>query len=85
MKPSTGLADEGILMPHWVTVDKQEMILQVKDKFIGALEPLEQGRVYSIDAEYESYCIEKENQEPINGYFMKVPQMKSRAIEIDSD
>ena len=80
MKPITVLADEGIQMPYWVT-DKQNTILKVKDKFIGSIEPLEQGKVYSIDAACESYCIEKENQEPIKGYFLKVPLMKSCAIE----
>ena len=41
------------------------------------------GKVYSIDAEFESYCIEKEDQAPIKGYFLKVPSMKSCVIEID--
>ena len=50
-----------------------------------SIEPLEQGKVYSIDAEFESYCIEKENHEPIKGYFLRVPQMKSCATEIDYD
>ena len=27
------------------------------------LEPLQVGKVYSIDAEFESYCIEREDQE----------------------
>ena len=84
MKPITVLADEGILLPYQAT-DKQDTILKVKDKFIGPTEPLEQGKVYSIDAEFEGYCIEKENQEPIKGYFVKAPQVKSCAIEIGSD
>ena len=46
-------------------------------------EPLQVGKVYSIDAEFESYCTEKENQEPIKGHCLKVPLMKSCAIEID--
>ena len=82
MKCITVLDDEEIRMPYWQT-DKQEMILKVKDKFIGSIEPLEQGRLYSIDAEFESYCIEKEN-ENIKGYYLKVPQMRA-FIEIDSD
>ena len=60
------------------------MILKVKDKRIGSIEPLEHGKVYSIDAEVESYCIEKENQEPIKGYVLKVPQTRP-FIEVDSD
>jgi hypothetical protein len=40
--------------------------------------------VYSIDAEFESYCIEKENQEPSKGYFLKAPQIKPCAIDIDN-
>ena len=84
MKPSTVLADEGILMPYLV-INEQNVILKVTDKFIGSIdEPLEQGKVYSIVAEFESYCIE-ENQEPIKGYFLKVPHMKSCAIEIEPD
>ena len=47
------------------------------------IEPLQVGKVYSIDAEFESYCIDREGQEPIKGYFMKVPSMKSYVIEID--
>ena len=84
MKPITVLDDEETRMPYWQT-DKQEMILKVKDKFIGSIEPLEQGRLYSIDAEFESYCIEKENEESIKGYYMKVPSMKAVGVEIDSD
>ena len=84
MKCITVLDDEELRMPFWVT-DKNEMILKVKDKFIGSVEPLEQGRLYSIDAEFESYCIEKENEESIKGYYMKVPSMKAVGVEIDSD
>ena len=84
MKPITVLAEEGMLMPYWQT-DKQDTILKVKDKWIGSIEPVEQGKVYSIDAEFESFCIEKENQEPVKGYYIKVPQMRP-FIEInDSD
>ena len=85
MKPITALADEGILMPYWIT-DKQDTSLKVKDKcfVIGSIEPLEQGKFYSIDAEFESYCIETENQQPIKGYFPKVPRTRP-FIEIDSD
>ena len=84
MKPITVLAEEGMLMPYWQT-DKQDTILKVKDKWIGSIEPVEQGKVYSIDAEFESFCIEKENQEPVKGYCIKVPQMRP-FIEInDSD
>ena len=85
MKVITVLDDEEIRMPYWVTSDKQEMILKVKDKFIGSIEPLEQGRLYSIDAEFESYCIEKENETPIKGYYLKVPQMKAVGVEIEID
>ena len=48
-----------------------------------SIEPLQVGKVYSIDVDVESYRIEKEDQEPIKGYFMKVPLMRSCAIEID--
>jgi hypothetical protein len=82
IRPITVLADEEILMPYWVT-DKQDVILRIKEQCILSIEPLQVGKVYSIDAEFESYCIEKENQEPIKGYFLKVPQMKSCATEID--
>ena len=81
-RPITVLADEEILMPYWVT-DKQDVILKVKEKTILSIEPLQVGKVYSIDAEFESYCIEEENPEPLKGYFLKVPLMKSCAIEID--
>ena len=47
------------------------------------IEPLQVGKVYSSDAEFESYCVKREYQEPIKGYFMKVPSMKSCVIEID--
>ena len=46
------------------------------------IEPWQVGKVYSTDAEFESYCIEKENQEPIEGYVLKAPQIKSCAIEV---
>ena len=84
MEPIIFLADEGTLMPYWVT-DKPDTILKVQDKFIGSIESLEQGKVYSINADFESYCIEIYNQEPSKGYFLKVPQIISCAIQIDSD
>ena len=65
--------------------DKQDIILKVKDKFILSIEPLQQGKIYSIDAEFESCCIQKENQERRKGNILKVPQMKSCAIEIEYD
>ena len=54
-----------------------------KGKNILSIEPSQVGKVYSIDAEFESYCTEKEYQEPLKGSFMKVPSMKSGAIEVD--
>ena len=63
MRPITALADEETLMPFWVT-DKQDVILKVKEQSILTIEPLQVGRVYCIDAEFESYCIEREDQEP---------------------
>ena len=84
MRPITVLADEVILMLYWVT-DKQDVIFKVKEKpYYQLNEPLQQGKAYSIDAEFDSYCIEKENQEPIKGYFLKVPQTRP-FIEVDSD
>ena len=65
MRPITALDDEVILMPYWV-IDKQDVILNVKEKIRLSIEPLHVGKVYRIDADFESYCIEKENQEPIN-------------------
>ena len=68
MRPITVLADEEILMPYWVS-DKQDVILKVRDTFILTIEPLQVGRAYSIDAEFESLCIEREDQEPIKRIF----------------
>ena len=82
MRPITALADEVILMPYWVA-DKQDVFLKVKEQLLSSIEPLQLGKVYSIDAECESHCVENENQEPIKGYFMKVPHMNSCAIGID--
>ena len=56
MKPITVLDDEEIRMPYWQT-DKLETILKVKDKFIGSIEPSEQGRLYSIDAEFKATAL----------------------------
>ena len=59
------------------------MLFQRLRKNILTIEPLRVGMAYSIDAEYESYCIDKEDQEPIKGYLLKVPSMKSCVTEID--
>jgi len=40
MKSIIGLQDDDIRMPCWKTVDKQEMILKVKDKFVNAFSDL---------------------------------------------
>ena len=85
MKPVIALEAEDVRMPYWITSDKQELILKVKDKFIGTIEPYEQGKLYSINAEFHSYCIEKDNEAPINGYFLKVPSMKPCCMLIESD
>ena len=60
------------------------LFLKVKEEIILSIEPLQVGKVYSIDSEFESYCIEEENQEPIKGYFPKVPQTRP-LIEVDSN
>ena len=62
-------------MPYWNTY-KDELVLKVKAKFKGPTEPYEPGKLYNIDAGFETYYIEKENQEPTKGYFMKAPSMK---------
>ena len=82
MRRITVLADEETLTPYWLS-EKQDVILKVKNKIILTIEPLQVGKVYSIDAEFESYCIEREDQEPIKGYVMEVPSMKSCVIQID--
>ena len=85
MKPVIAVEAEYVRMPYWITSDKQELILKVKDKFIGTIEPYEQGKLYSINAVFRSYCIEKDNEAPINCYFLKVPYMKPCCMLIESD
>ena len=63
-------------MPFWKTVDKQELILKVKDKFVNAASDLVKGSEYAIDITFESYCIEQEDKEPIKGYYSKVSNVK---------
>ena len=65
MKSIIGLQDDDIRMPFWKTVDKQELILKVKDKFVNAVSDLVKGLEYAIDITFESYCIEQEDNEPI--------------------
>ena len=81
LKPITNLEAENIRMPYWISSDK-DTLLKVKDKFMGSIEPCEQGMLYSIDLEFCSYCIEKEGEPSIKGYYAKVPTMKK--LEIDS-
>ena len=76
MKSIIGLQDDDIRMPFWKTVDKQEMILKVKDKFVNAVSDLVKGSEYAIDITFESYCIEQEDKEPIQGYYSKVSNVK---------
>ena len=64
MRPITVLADEEILTPFW-TIEKQVAFLKVRENLTLTMEPLQVGEVYSIDADFESYCIEREDQEPI--------------------
>ena len=59
MKSIIGLQDGDIRMPIWKTVDKQEMILKVKDKFVNAVSDLVKGLEYAIDITFESYSIEQ--------------------------
>ena len=53
MRRITVLADEETLMPYWLT-DKLDVILKVTEKIILTIEPSQVGKVYSIDAEFES-------------------------------
>ena len=76
MKSIIGLQDDDIRMPFWKTVDKQELILKVKDKFVNAASDLVKGSEYAIDITFESYCIEQEDKEPIKGYYAKVSNVK---------
>ena len=82
MKPLTCLADDDIRMPYWIT-DKNEMILKCKDKFVGYLHEFNQNTRYIVDLEFESYSIEKEGEEPIKGYYTKMPSAKTIEIEVD--
>ena len=79
MKSIISLQDDDIRMPFWKTVDKQEMILKVKDKFVNAVSDLVKGLEYATDITFESYCIEQqEDKEPIKGYYSKVSNVKTR-------
>ena len=40
MKSTIGLQDDDVGMPFWKTVDKQEISLKVKDKFVNAASDL---------------------------------------------
>ena len=57
MKSIIGLQDDDLRMPFWKSVDKQEMILKVKDKFVNAVSDLVKEVEYAIDITFESYCI----------------------------
>ena len=76
MKSIIGLQDDDIRMPFWKTVDKQEMILKVKDKFVNAVSDLVKGLEYEISITFESYSIEQEDKEPIKGYYSKISRIK---------
>ena len=76
MKSIIGLQDDDIRMPFWKTVDKHELILKVKDKFVNAASDLVKGSEYAIDISFESYNIEQEDKEPIKGYYAKVSNVK---------
>ena len=77
MKSIIGLQDDDIRMPFWKTVDKQYIILKVKDKFVNAVSDLViKGLEYAIDMSFESYNIEQEDKEPIKGYYSKVSNVK---------
>ena len=84
IKPITNLEAENIRMPYWISSDK-ETLLKVKDKFMVSIEPCEQGMLYSIDVEFCSYCIEKDNQEPIKGYYAKIPTMRRLDVDTQSN
>ena len=49
MKSIIGLQDDDIRMPCWRTVDKQERVLKVKDKFVNAVSDLVKSSEYAID------------------------------------
>ena len=76
MKSIIGLQDDDIRMPFWKTVDKQEIILKVKDKFVNAVSDLVKGLEYVIDITFESYCTEQEVKEPMKGYYSNVSNVK---------
>ena len=76
MKSIIGLQDDDLRMPFWKSVDKQELILKVKDKFVNAVSDLVKGLEYAIDITFESYSIEKEDKEPIKGYYSKISNIK---------
>ena len=85
MKPITCLADDEILMPYWLT-DKQEIILKCKNKWIGYLYDLNPTKHYNIDVEFESFCVDKQDEEPVKGYYLKIPSMKAiddKPIELE--
>ena len=68
-------------MPYWKT-DKLELILKIQDKFLNTVDPCEKGKIYSIDIVFESYCIDREKQEPLIGFYCKVPNVVSCGMEV---
>ena len=76
MKSIIGLQDDDLRMPFWKSVDKQELILKVKGKFVNAASDLVKGSLYAIGIYFESYNIEQEDKEPIKGYYAKVSNVK---------
>ena len=69
MKSIIGLQDDDIRMPFWKTSDQQEMIWNVKDKFVNAVSDLVKGLEYAIDIKFESYFKEQEDTELVKGYY----------------
>ena len=81
LKPILALENEKVNMPYWRT-EKNELILKVKDKFLNITEPCEKGKIYSINIVFESYCIDRENQEPLIGFYCKIPTVTPCGMEV---
>ena len=56
MKPIRSLEEDDIRMPYWM--DKGNIILKVKDKFVNTTDELQRGGLYTANLDFEYYCIE---------------------------
>merc|ERR1711966_144150 len=83
LKPiiDTQANDKDIKLSCIWSTDTCDVILKVKEKWLGIADDLQTLTNYVINADFTAYSLDTENGNTLKGYYIKVPRIKKNKME----